>query len=223
MRQHAKTKQRKMMFTLLKRWKIEKLSRRWANRRRQAEKKKKKNKNSTSSSLPLFPYMANTTGVTCVCWHRTKWIALDSGRGQRRTAHPKPFASAKCIVRRNLRGTLAHGCQKHASSLHYSQPFRHRPNNLCGWIMNGHADTQTLKRTERPLFLRGTRNLFSKSAAPNVAVFGVLIINSYASPINFSFRFSSPSVIAPLLMPFLICNVRCTCHTHTSRLSQGRQ
>lgn len=151
MRQHAKTKQRKMMFTLLKRWKIEKLSRRWANRRRQAEKKKKKNKNSTSSSLPLFPYMAKTQPVSHLCWHRTKWIALDSGRGQRRTAHPKPFASAKCIVRRNLRGTLAHGCQKHASSLHYSQPFRHRPNNLCGWIMNGHADTQTLKRTERPL------------------------------------------------------------------------
>lgn len=131
MRQHAKTKQRKMMFTLLKRWKIEKLSRRWANRRRQAEKKKKKN--STSSSLPLFPCMANTTGVTCVCWHRTKWIALDSGRGQRRTAHPKPFASAKCIVRRNLRGTLAHGCQKHASSLYYSTPLSPPPQQFM-WL-----------------------------------------------------------------------------------------
>lgn len=211
MRQHAKTKQRKMMFTLLKRWKIENLSRRWANRRRQAE-KKKKTKRKTQLIVCFHCFLIWCHMCVCADIAQNELHSILAGE------HPKPFLpSAKCIVRRNLGGTFAHGCQKHASNLYYSYFYSlcHRPNNLCGWIMNGHADTQALKHTGHPLFIRGHPKFISKSGAANVAVFGVLIINSYASPINFSFRYSSPSVIAPLLMPFLICNVRCTCHTHT--------
>lgn len=125
------------MFTLLKRWKIENLSRRWANRRRQAE-KKKKTKRKTQLLVLYHCFLIWCHMCVCVCWHRTKWIALDSGRG----STPSPLPSAKCIVRRNLGGTLAHGCQKHSSNPYYSYSLCHRPNNLCGWIMNGHADTQ---------------------------------------------------------------------------------
>lgn len=125
------------MFTLLKRWKIENLSRRWANRRRQAE-KKKKTKRKTQLLVCFHCFLMWCHMCVCVLTsHKMNCTRFWQG------AHPEPFLpSAKCIVRRNLGGTLAHGCQKHASNLRCSYSFCHRPNNLCGWIMNGHADTQ---------------------------------------------------------------------------------
>lgn len=51
-------------------------------------KETEKEENSTSSLFPLFPYMVSHVYV---CWHRTKWIALDSGR--ERT--PSPFCQVQ--------------------------------------------------------------------------------------------------------------------------------
>lgn len=156
MRQHAKTKQRKMMFTLLKRWKIENLSRRWANRRRQAEKKKKtKRKTQLLVCFHCFLICCHMC-VSVLTSHKMNCTRFWQGE------HPSPLPSAKCIVRRNLGGTFAHGCQKHASNLYYSYSLCHRPNNLCGWIMNGHADTQALRHTGHPLFLWGATEIYFK-------------------------------------------------------------
>lgn len=127
MRQHAKTKQRKMMFTLLKRWKIENLSRRWANRRRQAEKKKKTKRKTQLLVLCHCFLICCHMCVSVLTSHKMNCTRFWQGE------HPSPLPSAKCIVRRNLGGTFAHGCQKHASNPHYSYSILPPPQQFM-WL-----------------------------------------------------------------------------------------
>lgn len=131
--------------------------------------KEKEAKNSTSSSLPLFPYMVSH--VCVLTSHKMNCTRFWQGAPQ------ALFASAKCIVRRNLGGTLAHGCQKHASNPNCSYSFFHRPNNLCGWIMNGHADTQALKHTGRPLStFKGAPEIYFQSQVQQMLPFLVCLL-----------------------------------------------
>lgn len=119
--------------------------------------KEKENENSTSSSLPLFPYMVSHVCVCVLTSHKMNCTRFWQGE------HPSPLPSAKCIVRRNLGGTFAHGCQKHASNPHYSYSILPPPQQFM-WLNyewpRRHSSTQA-HWAPLSLPLEGdTRNLF---------------------------------------------------------------